>query len=86
MARVPEVASYCQLLLDVLFYYTSYYYKPEYKINITKLHNKINKTFMDMLYSVNIVLHDIHHKACRYKRYKFTDVERLRETVSMYAM
>ena len=86
LACVPEVGPYCQLSHDVLFFYTSFYYKPGYTIYIIKLHYKINKTFIDILYSVNIVLHDIHYKACRYTRYRYTDVERLRNTVSMYGM
>ena len=77
---------YCQLFLDVTFYNTSFYYKPRYTNHVTKLHYKITKNVLYILYSVYIVLHDIHYKACGYTRYRCIDVERLSNTVSMYGM
>ena len=77
---------YCQLFLDVIFTNTSFYYKPKYTIRVTKLHYKITKIDLYILYSVYIDLHDIHYTACGYTRYSCIDVVRPRNTVSMYGM
>ena len=59
---------------------------PNTHFCVTKLHYKITKIDLYILYSVYIDLHDIHYTACGYTRYSCIDVVRPRNTVSMYGM